>query len=711
MLEILQQQQQDILKPLLDKSTAEELFKCSEVSTINKINADRVGIQIKKIFQGTSGVENKEAKSAEKNTIIYLTRGSSTGPVLKSLAENPMGRMTSVITWPIFIETKEEKSETQFFIGAEQDLFDYINENRTEISIEQAEIIAKQLILLTEYLHNNNWVHRDIKIENFLIFSTDNGSQYIKYCDIGTMRKIGIDGESIHRSEAKIFKTFIDPQKNKDLRMGDCFLLGISFFWIFITQILKSREELGISDDEIKLIMKEKNLGNNLGLFVKKLQRIINTSSLPEKEKIKLNQFIDLIQNMTNLFSGKRWNITQAKQHEFFSNDILKEIKSYVNEIYEAILPENYLTLGYVHTFLQTKKYQEIPFKPNLKDLTLIVFNLVKDRLTGLTITEEEIERRLCPEEYIDGQYVSVGNLRIADISLLVPGERSKEIYYHLLTLRQNLEFFLEFLKGNASFQNNENIINTLKKINEHRLQIIKFIEESENLSIPNIEVILASLKENTLSKEHPCLSQIFKKCVELDFEVAEAKSSSSDELDKFQQSSAELVSLIQAEIINNPSYTGLNELQHLLSSYKMRKISIQPDISDAKSHTTVNQSICSSAHNFFSKNWLGQIVFGGLIEGVVLGLTYGASKCLDGIVNMGAFATLQAFMSSNPLEASSITEYLATPVTPYVGSFILLCLAVFCFHRNNKNPDSGHKDPTNLTQVNTQIRNTIGIT
>ena len=65
------------------------------------------------------------------------------------------------------------------------DLLNFIKK-RTKLNEKTARIIFKQLVKSIKYLHSNNIIHRDIKLDNILIDLNNN----IKLCDFGISKKI-----------------------------------------------------------------------------------------------------------------------------------------------------------------------------------------------------------------------------------------------------------------------------------------------------------------------------------------------------------------------------------------------------------------------------------------------------------------------------------------------------------------------------------------
>ncbi|KAJ3415772.1 hypothetical protein HDV05_004236 [Chytridiales sp. JEL 0842] len=69
----------------------------------------------------------------------------------------------------------------EFVAGGE--LFDYIADHKDKLTINEVRRLFKELVLVVKYLHDNMIAHRDLKIENVLLTSTE--TPHIKLADFG----------------------------------------------------------------------------------------------------------------------------------------------------------------------------------------------------------------------------------------------------------------------------------------------------------------------------------------------------------------------------------------------------------------------------------------------------------------------------------------------------------------------------------------------
>ena len=93
-----------------------------------------------------------------------------------------LSKSNNIVKFYEYFETKKHICIVMEYICA-GDLLSYIKK-RTKLTETVAKFIFKQIILSLKYIHNNNIVHRDIKLDNILIDIDNN----IKICDFGVSK-------------------------------------------------------------------------------------------------------------------------------------------------------------------------------------------------------------------------------------------------------------------------------------------------------------------------------------------------------------------------------------------------------------------------------------------------------------------------------------------------------------------------------------------
>ena len=123
------------------------------------------------------------------------------------------------------------ETDTHFFIVMEYicgDLLSFIRK-RNKLNEQIAKMIFKQIIEGLKYIHKKNIIHRDIKLDNILIDTTNT----VKICDFGVSRKIS-KGEKIY--ERCGTPAYIAPEIYKKMGytgfQSDVWSAGITLYYI-----------------------------------------------------------------------------------------------------------------------------------------------------------------------------------------------------------------------------------------------------------------------------------------------------------------------------------------------------------------------------------------------------------------------------------------------------------------------------------------------
>ena len=208
---------------------------------------------------------------------------------------------------------------TEYCEGGE--LFDQV---KNQLSETQIAVIFKQILSGLAYLHSNNIVHRDLKLENILIYEkekSDKGEDLfnIKIIDFGTARIFdkGKNPQSIVGSSYYIAPEVLRQKYNKEC---DLWSVGVILYMFIVGHAPFD----GCDDDEITMNIQR-------GVYKKNDRRWLKAS-----KEVK-----DLIQKLLIYRPSQRLTAIQALNHPWFkiadsnclynnisSNDIINCIKN-----------------------------------------------------------------------------------------------------------------------------------------------------------------------------------------------------------------------------------------------------------------------------------------------------------------------------------------------------------------------------------------------
>ncbi len=597
-------------------------------------------LRISRQFRGTTLPEQETKERTEKkgptsNVVSLLRKSNSSINALKSLADQKEIGADSLV-WPLSLRARGIRRQRdqhgvskisvnqQIFVAAKKDLKHL---DLRDLTLESLQIITKRLVQLINNFHRNNRVYLDVKPPNILVLETDQGSLYIKFCDIEGFVRVNDAG--ILKTEDAEFSVgtprYCPPEINpwsgsgvgqENLKKAAGFSLGIALYEILYKAIrnnnkwgMLKKNKWGINlkktPEKVGMILEERTRqSSDVAANLAKLKSQLTTAKcqLSTTDREKLVHLIDLITSLTQADPNQRPDLSEVTRHAFFSDDITKDIARWSNLIYQQVKPKSdTLTLDYVQQYLKEEQYQSAPFKPTLADLSLIIFHLVGDSLhktikdeestsapseekkysSGLNndslkdpigpITKEQVEDRLEVEEYIDGQYLTTRRLPLEDPFLLL-GAYDGEIVHRSLIFHQNLDLIFNFLLGRIEVRNLDTIINTFRVINEQREQILQLIEKNPQSKIPQLDKLRESLKNNILTSKPKFenLNKIFCGFIELDKAVSkENKGSDNPAETSSKQKSKELFLFIQTErqqrLKAKQSDEGLEQLQRIL--------------------------------------------------------------------------------------------------------------------------------------------------
>lgn len=185
---------------------------------------------------------------------------------------------------PLVYQNVHLPSISMYMEYIENDLFEYhINNN---ISFEDRKNIGYSIVEAVEFLHSNNIIHGDLKLENMMIDKNNN----VKLIDFEA--SIYNDSCALNNSILKTTMDFLSPEKyfNEDIGFyNDIWALGLVFYILF--------------EYELPFLCKQ----------------LVNEQQTPHISfQLKDDCFKHLILNMLNYDPKKRFTIKEVKEHAFW---------------------------------------------------------------------------------------------------------------------------------------------------------------------------------------------------------------------------------------------------------------------------------------------------------------------------------------------------------------------------------------------------------
>lgn len=240
----------------------------------------------KLIGKGSDGVVYELVSEDGKDRVIKFIQGEIFG--IKNYMEYYIlsNLDKKYITKCEKIEINEDGLIKIIFEKAQSDLKDYIQNNK--LSDKKKKKIMKTLLEGLGYLQSFNIIHGDIKPSNILVFK-DN---FVKYTDFN-LSTLYLKDLQINKKLYTI--TYRPPEifKEKATLKSDIFALGCTFFEIYY-----GYEYFNYSKD-------------------RKFYHLKNSVENKEENK----EFNNLLYNMINPDEKDRFNLTDVKNHAFFSNE------------------------------------------------------------------------------------------------------------------------------------------------------------------------------------------------------------------------------------------------------------------------------------------------------------------------------------------------------------------------------------------------------
>lgn len=202
-----------------------------------------------------------------------------------------------------------------------------------------SEFITAQLVLLIEFLHQNNIMYRDLKSDNILI--ADNG--YIKVTDFGFAKRFKPGDRAYTKCGTD---WYMPPEMIENFGIGytencDWWSLGIVLYEMMVG-------ETPFHDENPKIVMKK--------ILT---QEVTFPEGFDYEAKNLIIRF--LRKSPSQRYGATKETMTKLKNHSFFKYTCLKEIinlKAEVPELLKNMEPSSKHTNNiYSHAFLNEKEY------------------------------------------------------------------------------------------------------------------------------------------------------------------------------------------------------------------------------------------------------------------------------------------------------------------------------------------------------------------
>jgi serine/threonine-protein kinase SRK2 len=187
---------------------------------------------IRSLGRGSYGTVSlyKNTETNELEAIKFIKRGENVDDeVIHEITNHMYLKHPYIIRFnKVFLTTTHICIAMEY--GNEGELFRIIQKSGSP-SEDEARVYFQQLILAVEYCHKHNIAHRDIKLENILLTTNDNGKHVVKLCDFGLSTKM-FNGRAGHivGTLSYVAPEMIINSKSYDGRKSDVWSCAVTLY-------------------------------------------------------------------------------------------------------------------------------------------------------------------------------------------------------------------------------------------------------------------------------------------------------------------------------------------------------------------------------------------------------------------------------------------------------------------------------------------------
>jgi serine/threonine protein kinase len=230
----------------------------------------------------------------------YASRGYAVCPVVDAC-----------VVKHVSVKPASEETPASMYVSfprAKCDLYDVLSDKKRRVSLADAQPLLKGLAEALRQMHQDGVVHRDIKIENVLVYKEEDGSECWKWTDFEYSRSVApgerpsspVGTDEYVAPERKVLR-FLPPKY--DAQKSDVWAFGALLYMVAAKQPFNTENELRSGERYIHSILQQHILREHCGTESFKQSCIL----------------VDLLLRMLEINPEKRCSMDEVCAHPFFT--------------------------------------------------------------------------------------------------------------------------------------------------------------------------------------------------------------------------------------------------------------------------------------------------------------------------------------------------------------------------------------------------------